>query len=434
MKYFKTIFILSTFGLLLLLPPDSQAQTLTLEQALSLARDKNRDIEKAREYANYVQGRYQEERAAALPQLSLNAATILSRDNSQTAQMGFNTRQRADSADLSLTQPLFTWGKISAAMHAAELGIQTSEQQLRYYRQATEREVTTAFYNILLAQDLHGLAREDLAQKERLLDEAKRKYAIGTATDYDVLSAEVSVNNSKPELIRNENNVRISIENLRLLLALGQGPLDISGSLSASVTPLPAYADAVATALKMRPDLIDLRLRVAIYGDMVKIASAENKPRLDLKASAGWHALNLDGSGLNRQADGAAWSVGAFLSFPFFDGFRTSGKTAQARSDLRTKQIEESKLVDSIALDVRNAIDRLQESAKILEAAGSTVKQAERLLQMTEKGYQYGVKIRLEVEDAQLNLIKARTNLSRSLRDYNVAQINYRWAIGTAGE
>ncbi|MGE0919822.1 TolC family protein [Trichlorobacter lovleyi] len=42
-----------------------------------------------------------------------------------------------------------------------------------------------------------------------------------------------------------------------------------------------------------------------------------------------------------------------------------------------------------------------------ITALSGTVKQAERLLQMAEKGVEYGVKTRLEVDDAQTNLLRA---------------------------
>ena len=167
---------------------------------------------------------------------------------------------------------------------------------------------------------------------------------------------------------------------------------------------------------------------------LLSITNADNKPRLDLRGGAGWHWASLNDPGPALDADGAAWNVGLYLSFPFFDGFRASGKVAQARSDLRTKQIEESKLLDSIALEVRQAEFSCREAAEILKALSSTVKQAERLVQMAEKGYEFGVKIRLEVDDAQLNLLQARSNVARANRDHRVAQVNYLWSMGVAGE
>lgn len=425
--------------LVVLIPALSAAETriLTLDQALSIAMEKNSDIEKAREYANYVQGKYVEERAAALPQLSLNGTALLSKDGSQSVTGIAAQRQFGRAVDLTLSQPLYTWGKLNAAIRAAEFGLKTADQQLRLYQQAAYRDVVAAYHDILLSGELSRLAGENRAQKLRHLGEAKHKFSAGVATDYDVLAAEVTAENTEPEVIRSGNSVRMSRERLRFLLAMGSDEVDVIGSLdeSAAEQTLPAsYAEAVLIAGKRRPELADLRLRIGIYNELITIAAAEDKPRLDLKGSAGWHWANVDDPGPPRDADGAAWNVGLYLTFPFFDGLRTSGKVTQARSDLRTKQIEETKLLESITLEVRQAEFSYREAAEIKKALFGTVKQAERLVQMAEKGYEFGVKIRLEVDDAQLNLLQAKSNMARAQRDYRVAQVGYLWAVGVVGE
>jgi len=103
----------------------------------------------------------------------------------------------------------------------------------------------------------------------------------------------------------------------------------------------------------------------------------------------------------------------------------------QARSDLETLRIEQAKLVDSIALQVRQAVDNVHEAGEIIRALGGTVTQAERLLAMAEKGFEFGVKTRLDVDDAQLNVLQAKINLSRAKHDYLVARANLEWVSGT---
>ena len=412
----------------------AELRILTLDQALAVAMEKNRDIGKAREYARYVQGRYVEERAAALPQLSLNGAAAVARDDSQQALLASAPRQYSRSVDLTLSQPLYTWGKIGAAIRAAEVGLKTADEQLRLFRQAAHRDVSAAFYDILLARELNRVAAENLAQKQRHLDEAQRKFTAGVATDYDVLAAEVAAENARPEVIRSGHAIVTSRERLRFLLAMDGQETDVTGELETVVEPPRPYDEAVKTARTRRPELGDLRYRIGIYRELVTIAAAENKPRLDLKGGAGWHWLDVNDSVINGASHGAAWNVGVYLSFPFFDGLKSSGKVTQARSDLATKEIEEAKLLDSIALEIRTTGDAVTEAGDIVAALGGTVRQAQRLLQMAEKGYEFGVKIRLEVDDAQLNLTQARSNLARAQRDYRVAQVNYQWAMGVAGE
>lgn len=421
-------------GLLLTQQALAAPRLLALEDCLAIASEKNLDIQKAKEYANYVQGRYVEERAAALPQLGLQAGFGYSKDNSTKALYGAAQLQNSRTVDLSLSQPLYTWGKIGAALRAAEVGLKTADQQLRLFRQAAFRDVSIAFYDVLLAKELHRLAQENLAQKERHHTEARRKFGIGVATDYDLLAAEVELQNARPELIRAENSIRISRERLRFLLGADQEELDVVGRMEPRLEQGSGFDESLRIALDKRPELADQKLRIGINQELITIANADDKPRLDLKGSAGWHQLELSNPGPTRRSDGPAWNAGVYLTFPFFDGLRSRGRTQQARSELRTSQLQEQKLRDSITLELRSAHYRLTEAAEIISALSGTVKQAERLLQMAEKGFEYGVKTRLEVDDAQTNLLRAQSNLARANRDYLSAQVNLQWAMGVAGE
>jgi len=409
-------------------------QLLTLDDCLKIAGDKNLDIQKAKEYANYVQGKYVEERAAALPQLGLQAGFGYSKDDSTKALYGAAQMQANRTVDVSLSQPLYTWGKIGAALKAAEVGLKTADQQLRLFRQAAFRDVSIAFYDVLLAKELHRLAQENLAQKERHHTEARRKIEAGVATDYDLLAAEVELQNARPELIRTENSIRTSRERLRFLLGADQAEMDVTGRIEARPEQITGFDESLRIALDRRPELADQRLRIGINQELVTIANADDKPRLDLKGTFGWHQLEVSNPGPSKQSDGPAWNAGIYLTFPFFDGLRSRGKTQQARSDLRTSQLQEQKIRDAITLELRMAHYALAEAGEIINALSGTVRQAERLLQMAEKGFEYGVKTRLEVDDAQTNLLRAQTNLARATREYLAARVSLRWAMGIVGE
>lgn len=423
----------------ILLPFPSMAENapkdikvLTLEQALEIAADRNRDIQKAKEYFKWVRGKYVEERAAAFPQLAMTGSASVLQDKTMLISAGpLPDKMKMYSGEIGVTQTLFTWGKVGAAIRAAKEGFKTAEEQLRLYRQAAFRDVSITFYDVLLSKELHSIARQNLEQKGRHLDEARRKFTAGVATDYEVLAAQVAVENARPEAIRTENQVRIALDRLRFLLAFEGDRLDVTGKLEASdVTAVPAYELIYKTALEQRPEVLDLHHRFGIAVELVTIAGAEDKPRLEFKGGYGWKRLELGDMDLN----GKAWNVGLFLSFPFFDGLRTRGKVAQAESNLNSLRIDEAKLVDSIALQAREALNAVRESKEIVDALSGTVAQAEKLLFLSEKGYELGVKIRLEVEDAELKLQQAKGNLSHAWRDYRAACVNLLWMMGMLGE
>ncbi|OGP92368.1 MAG: transporter [Deltaproteobacteria bacterium RBG_16_48_10] len=407
-------------------------QLLTLDEALRITAEKNKDIQKAREYRSWVEARYVEERAVALPQVVITARGSGSRDESQKAfGSNFPTQQNILSGGVGVSQPIFTWGQIGASIRAARVGLTTAEDQLRIYRQAAYRDVSASFYDILLAKTLNNITIENLEQKNRHYDEAQKKYSAGVATDYDVLAGKVDVENARPAVIRTENLIRITQERFRFLLGIGEQEVDADGNLETVITEYPKFEEAVETAWKKRLELSDLRHRIEIGKELVKIANAGDKPRLDFKGGLGWSSLDMGG---DSQADGSNWSAGLFVTFPIFDGLRTRGKVGAAKSDLATLRIEEAKIRDSISLQVRDACNAVSEAGEIVKALSGTVTRAERLLFMGEKGYEYGVKTRLDVDDAQTNLVQARGNLAQAKRDYLVALVNLEWVMGTLGE
>jgi len=79
-------------------------------------------------------------------------------------------------------------------------------------------------------------------------------------------------------------------------------------------------------------------------------------------------------------------------------------------------------------------VNAVREAGEIVNALAGTVEQADRLVTMAEKGYEYGVKTRLDVEDAQLNRNRALGNLAGARRDYLVAGAALRRAMGTLGD
>jgi HAE1 family hydrophobic/amphiphilic exporter-1 len=408
---------------------------LSLDKALKIAMEKNKDIQKAKEYRNQVEGRYVEERAAALPQLVIQGGLSRDYDESQRAlyseipglAMSIPVERETRTATVGLSQLLYSFGQVEAAIRAAKIGIKTADDQLLLYQQAALKDVSSAFYDVLLSKELYDLARQNLEQKIRHLDEARKKYQAGTATDYDILAAEVALENARPEVIRTENLIRTTRENLRFLLGIENQEVDAEGSLSAPIGSYPDFRESLSLAWKNRPELSDLRHRIGMSEELLTIAKAGNMPLLNLKAGYGWQSLDY----LPGQASGAIWTAGLFVTFPFFDGLRTQGKVAQAKSNLSTLKIEEAKLVDAIFLQTRQSVDRVQEAGEIVKGLSGTVAQAQRLLSMAEKGFHFGVKTKLEVDDAQLNLTQAQGSLAKARRDYLVAQTQLAWVMGT---
>ncbi|MBF0572492.1 MAG: TolC family protein, partial [Desulfamplus sp.] len=421
--------------------------TLTLEQALSLAALKNKDIKMAQEYRKRVEGIYIEERSAALPKIGFTGTAQYGRDETQRAYSDTSAlSNHSYGGAITLKQPLYTWGQIGAAIRAAKIGILTSDDQLKLHRQAVARDVSTAFYDLLLAIELQHIAKKNLELKMRHLDESKRKYSAGTATDYDVLSAEVALKNARPEVIQYENLERVLKERLGILIGIADDEntkdgavkniaisnqvtwinFQIIGSLDITIKPLQEINQAVQTAWNNRAELSELDHQLGMRQELIKVVNAADKPRVDLQASYGWQDLFVD----DKDEFGNTISTAVVFSYPFFDGMNTRGRLDQAQSEVRNLMLQKEKLKDSIRLEVFESLSRLRESGEIVNALVGTVTQAEELSAMAEKGFIYGVKTHLDVQDSQLAVKQAKGNLAKAKRDYLVTEITLKWVLG----
>jgi len=419
-------------------------KVLTLDQALAIAAAQNRDIQKAIEYKNWVEGRYVQERSAALPQGTFAAAFTRTYDDTtsklfsgfmggdtgssgDTPNLGeiFGGRQDVTSASVGVKQVVFTWGQVGAAIRAAKLGFEYSDQQVRRFRQAVVKDVTSAFYNVLAARELVRIAEDNLAQRARRLDEVTKRREAGTATDYDVLASQVELDSGRPAVIRTQNAVRAAREQLRFLLAEPQ-EVDVEGALAAPIDPVPSYDELLGKALQFRPELGEIHMQQGIYTELIKIAAAGNKPRVDFAATWGKRHLGLP----TISSTGTSWNAGIFATVPIFDGWKTKGQVAQVRSERASIDIDELKLREGITLEVRTAVDDAKVAVALLDALTGPVKQAEQLLFLAEKGFELGVKTRLEVQDAEQNVNAARANLAVAQRDYRLARVNLDWVAG----
>ena len=229
-------------------------------------------------------------------------------------------------------------------------------------------------------------------------------------------------------MIRAANDVRVARDRLAWLLA-ETADLDVTGSLDTTPTPVPNYDEVLAKALQNRPELAEIKSQMGIDGELLKIAKAGDKPTVSFGATVGYRSLGLP----TISSSGHTWSATLFGSVPLFDGNRTQGQVMQAKSNLATATIESERLRNAIALEVRTALNAVAEAAEILSGTSGTVKQAEQLLTLAEKGFELGVKTRLDVQDAQTNVSLARANLARAQRDYRVARVNLEWVAGTVG-
>jgi outer membrane protein TolC len=186
-----------------------------------------------------------------------------------------------------------------------------------------------------------------------------------------------------------------------------------------------------AEAFRRRPELVRLRIAERSAQTQLELARAESRMRADFTGSYGVMA-RLPENLFNSQF--ARWIVGVNFTLPVFDGFRRSGLVWQAAAAQRAARLEREKAEQQVRLALQQALDDLKAARETVEAARANVRQAERVLRMTQDNYRYGAATTLDVLDAQTALTVARTNLLRGLHDYSLARASLLWVMGRRPE
>jgi outer membrane protein len=418
----------------------SQPATLTLSDAVRLALERNPEVLVAGEQLKELKGRITEVRADAHPQVTLQGFGLRLRDPSILNSASFDklpdefrsalVPKGANLFDVgvTVTQPLYTAGKVHTAIELAVEGQREKEAALEAVRRRVAFRVFQAFHDLLLAEANLEVVRETSVQRGRHLEQVRSRFALGVATEIDVLRSQVNLANLEPERIRAENTIRLARAALNnLIVADLDTPTAIEGKLDYRPLALPQAAELQAQALEVRPEILVARRLVQEARLLGSLARADNKLRVDMEGRYGYNIRNpknLVNQDYNR------WNITVSFKLPFYDGGRKAGQVAQADSRARAAEYNLAQLENNVKLEIKAASDDLQSSAEAIAAARLNVSQAEKVLAMMQANYQYGAATTLDVVDSQTALTIARNAEINATYQYQVGKGRLRLAAG----
>jgi HAE1 family hydrophobic/amphiphilic exporter-1 len=419
-------FALLLLATLALVPPPAPAQEqgrMTIDQAVALALRANHDVLRAREQLNRQTGQIEEVKSQVYPQVGLESAYQRSYDESplDSELAAFIPIRVTDSYAIRTTlhQLVFSWGKVSAAVDIAQASLAQTRENVTSTERTVKFSVHDAFYALLLSERLVEVAEERLAQRERVLNVAQKRFEAGVVNEFEVIRARVDVANARTPVIQARNQVRQAKARLNNLLARNQAaPIEAEGTLEHLPMEDLTLDQVIERAVAQRPELEALRIGRDIAEKNLEIARAGDKPEVNLDAAYGFATQEFEHLNTDREQ----WSAGMSLKLPLFDGWRTRGQVAQARSQIQDVQLATAQLRESITLDAKVALDAMHEAEDIISAAALNIEEAQKALELAETSYRYGVAILLDVTDAQLALTAARVDYATSLRNYMSAR------------
>jgi outer membrane protein TolC len=414
---------------------------LTLEDVVRLVLERNPEVLVAQEELNELKGKIKEVRSSAYPQVTLQGYGLRTRDPMILNSSSFDkvpqefrdalvpSASNMFDFGVHVKQPVFTAGKVRTAIRLAEESLEEKNVSRESVRQQLTFKAFQAFHALLLMEANLEIVRETNGQRLKHLEQARTRFDNGVATEIDVLRSEVNVANMEPELIRAENQVglaRAAINNL--IVEDLESPTRIAGKLEHHPWPTGALEEIQKRTLERRPELQAARLQVRQARLTLSLAQAENKLSIDMEGHYGY-AVREPKNFFNT--DYSRWNLTFNFKLPFIDSGRKSGLVIQATARLRASEQRLAQLENNVRLEVKQAYDDMQASAKAIAAAKLSAIQAEKVLAMMQANYQYGAATTLDVIDSQTALALARNSQIGTTYDYEMAKARLRLASGS---
>lgn len=326
-------------------------------------------------------------------------------------------------ADLTLTQPLYSGGRTITALSMARTYKKMARELVVQARQDLKISVYNSFYGAILAREILRVNRESYGLAEENLDVVQKMYDQGMVAEYDLLRARVAVSNLEPEVIKAENDADVAMANLKNLLGIER---DIEVNLTADfdssqfILP-PSDPDEAEMELQQnRPEIKIMRRQTELNEKLVSIAKAGYRPSLSFTTTLQYQAQFNDGSVFDKKWDRSLNSM-LILSVPIFDSWKTPSRVKQARIDAVQSRLSEESLVKNMVLDFEQSLGKYNEARKRLASQGDAVELARRGLAIARVRYENGVGTQLEVSDARLSLARAEINRAVAFHDLAVS-------------
>ncbi|MEA4878347.1 TolC family protein [Aminobacterium sp. MB27-C1] len=400
------------------------SMVLTLEKALSIAEEQNLDILSARQELIRAGGKQVEAKAGGLP--SLDAGATYTRREKPDAG---SDEENVNTASLTLTQPIYQGGRITAAKRQASIEQRQAEF---YYKEVFEQvalNVYNRFYSVLLEKENVKTAEDALLFAEKYLEEVKKKRALGLATGLEITRAEKQLAENRTGLIRANNNLEIAKINLLELLNIRpETSYEIEGALS--YNPIEGDMESSLTkALSSRADYQRAELQVNVADQQIEIAKSGMRPSVSIK---GTYRYDDPEQTLYNSKD--TWQASINVDIPVMDSGLTHGRVVQQKAVREQAVHAVNKKEESILTEVNSVYLDLETASQVVEEAQINLELAKETLRLSEVGYREGVGIQLDVLDARASLTNARREYSSAVKDYAYAIVRLRKAEGILTE
>lgn len=302
------------------------------------------------------------------------------------------------SAGANVSYEIDLFGRLAKASDAAALDARAREALLQSTRLLVQADVAQTYLALRAVDSERALVRDTLVAYRDTLRLTERRFAAGDIAELDVARVRTEVAATESDAIALERR-RTQLEHaLAVLTGEVASAFRVEpGEVAAATLPV-VPAGVPSAVLARRPDVAAAQSGLLAAQARFGVAQAAWFPNLALTGSGGFASTEL--SDLFRTS-ARAWSVGALLALPLFDGGRREAGVAVARAELDAALASYREQVLVAFRDVEDELASLRLLADQERAQAQAVASAMRATTLSESRYRNGLVSQLEVLDAR---------------------------------
>ncbi|WP_299491192.1 outer membrane channel protein TolC [uncultured Shewanella sp.] len=384
----------------------------------------------AKAQRNSLYEQIEQSRASLLPTIS---GSVSYTETWNDYPASFSSAGGQSSVGLSLSQTLYDnslWSSLTIAEKTATQADATYAAAL----QDLIIRVSTAYFNVLSAQDDYEFQGAERRAYERQLAQTKQRFAVGLSAITDVHSAQAQYDLATATEITAKNTLTNSYESLRAITGVDYENIDVldTSRFSATAVSPTNVKDWVKASEESSLSLLSDKIGKDIAEETIAFYKSGHLPTLSLDAS-GYRTDSTAESSIygGKQHNG---SLAVTLDVPIFSGFSVNSQVRQAQYDYvnASEVLEETHR--SVVQDVRSYFNNVNASISSIRAYEQSVISSQSALEATQAGFEVGTRTIVDVLNSTSTLYSSKSELSTARYNYINSVLALKQAAGTLNE
>jgi outer membrane protein TolC len=404
----------------------AQDSLLTPQDAVRLAVENNYDIIISKNNIEIGSINNNWANAGAIPRVSATANKVVGVNNLQqklsngtVTKKNGNTTQNFN-AGIAVDWQIFDGFKMFATKKRLEELERNGEYVFRKNLNETVYNVISSYYNIVTLSEQLQATKEQIILYQDRYNLAQRRFEIGTGAKYEVLEAQVDLNEQQSALLSLQNSIALAKSSLNNLMGI-QPDTMYKVIDTIKIEPLPGFSDVQQKIDNQNPDILLANSELAILAQTRKEVNAARLPSVSLGGFYNF-ARNSNGAGftLFNQTYGPSGSVG--VSIPLFNGILVKKQLAVTDIQIKNQNVAIEQTRNNVQTMLNNAYINYNNSLKAVELEKNNLKLASENIYIATERYRKLNITSVELRQIQISYNAVKNRLYNALYQAKIAE------------